>query len=98
MGYNAALKAAAVLFWHKRQGSNLHIWESKSHALPFGYACICPRWATSLRGARGPVPHERCDLSALSVGCVVRAAYRGGRCEKMKSTAPRYGAGGKRHK
>lgn len=26
--------------WHKRQVSNLHIWESKSHALPFGYACI----------------------------------------------------------
>ena len=60
--------------------------------------CVYPRWATSLRGARGPVPHERCDLSALIVGCIVRAAYRGERCEKMKSTAPRYGAGGKRHK
>lgn len=58
----------------------------------------CPRWATSLRGARGPVPHERCDLSALIVGCIARAAYCGGRCEKMKSTAPRYGAGGERHK
>lgn len=64
--------------WHKRQGSNLHIWESKSHALPFGYACICPRLDTSLRGARGSVPHERYDLSALIVGCIARAAYRGG--------------------
>ena len=41
--------------WHKRQGSNLHIWESKSHALPFGYACKCLPWATSLRGAGSPV-------------------------------------------
>nr|DAE52955.1 MAG TPA: hypothetical protein [Bacteriophage sp.] len=31
-----------------------------------------------MRGARGPVPHERCDLSALIVGCIVRAANRGG--------------------
>ena len=52
------------------------------------YVCVCPRWATSLRGARGPVPHERCDLSALIVGCIVRAAYCGGRREKMKSTVP----------
>ena len=41
--------------WHKRQGSNLHIWESKSHALPFGYACVCLPWDTSLRGAGSPV-------------------------------------------
>ena len=51
--------------------------------------CVCPRWATSSRGARAPVPHERCDLSALIVGCIARAACCGGRCEKMKSTAPR---------
>nr|DAD70429.1 MAG TPA: hypothetical protein [Siphoviridae sp. ctnhN1] len=51
-----------------------------------------------MRSARGPVPHERCGLSALIVGCIMRAADRGGRCEKIKSTAPRYGAGGKRHK
>ena len=56
--------------------------------LLFRHICICPRWDTSLRGARGPVPHERRDLSALIVGCIVRAAYCGGRCEKMKSTAP----------
>ena len=62
------------------------------------FAPKCPRWATSLRGARGPVPHERCDLSALIVGCIVRAADREGRGEKMKNTAPRYGAGGGRHK
>jgi hypothetical protein len=48
----------------------------------------CPRWAISLRGARGSVPHERCDLSALIVGCIVRAAYRGDGAKKMKSTAP----------
>ena len=62
------------------------------------YVCVCPRWATSSRGARGPAPHERYDLSALIVDCIVRAACCGGRCEKMKSTAPRYGAGGERHK
>lgn len=44
----------------------------------FRHICVCPRWDTSLRGARGPVPHERCDLSALIVGCIARAAYCGG--------------------
>lgn len=34
------------------------------------------------------VPHERCDLSALIVGCIVRAAFCRGGVKKIKSTAP----------
>ena len=64
----------------------------------FRHICVCPRWGTSLRGARGPVPHERCDLSALIVGCIARAAWCGSGVKKMKKHRPRYGVGGKRHK
>ena len=34
------------------------------------------------------MPHERCDLSALIVGCIARAAWCGGGVKKMKSTVP----------
>ena len=60
----------------------------------FRHICVCPRWATSLRGARGPVPHERCDFSALIVGCIARAAYCGGGVKKRKAPRPAYGAEG----
>lgn len=34
------------------------------------------------------MPHERCDLSALIVGCIVRAAYRGGGVKRCKAPRP----------
>ena len=54
----------------------------------FRHICVCPRWGTSLRGARGPVPHERGDLSALIVGCIVRAACCGGGVKRWKAPRP----------
>ena len=94
-------KASSLLFWSGETVSSRHTSTMLPIAIAFASASarrICPRWATSLRGARGPVPHERCDLSALIVGCIARAACCGERCEKMQSTAPRDGVGGKRHK
>lgn len=80
-------KAAALLFWRRRQGLNLHL-PPGAVLYRLSYVCVCPRWDTSLRGARDPVPHERCDLSALIVGCIVRAACCGGGAKRCKAPRP----------
>lgn len=42
------------------------------------YVCECPLWATSLRGARGPMPNRNCTgASRASTSCRRRAAFTG---------------------
>ena len=71
-------KAAALLFWSGETVLSRHTSAMLPITIAFTSASahhIYPHWDTSLKSAQGPVPHERCNLSALIVSCIVRAAY-----------------------
>ena len=63
--------------WCRRQDLNLRI-PPGTVLYRLSYVCKCPLWATSLRGARGPVPNRNCTgASRANTSCRRRAAFTG---------------------
>ena len=97
--------AAAFRFWHGWQGLNLHL-SPAALLCQLSYSRICPRWATSSRGALGPVgttglvqttgfePVKTCWIPPRSLSC---ACLHVGRPECGRSAPVRRFCNEKKH-